>query len=216
MSDARLYLRASTKDQDPKRAEFAMHEFAGRHSIQILATYTDVKSGTRLERPELGRLLQDAKHGEILLCESVDRLSRLERKEWKQLRNMIDEKGMRLVIADLPTTHVLIGGHDFGTQIFMIINDLILDIAATQARIDQETRTTRIREGLANKARRGEKVGGKGRNLTKWAAIQKRLSENLTVADIAKLCDVGIATVYRVKAASSKSDNLHNNKKQTV
>jgi len=85
---------------------------------------------------------------------------------------------------------------------------------ATQARNDQEKRVERIRQGLANKARRGEKVGGKGRNLAKWAAIEKRLNENLTLADVAKLCDVGIATVYRVRAELNKKTISVNAEKQ--
>lgn len=43
-------------------------------------------------------------------------------------------------------------------------------------------------------------VTGRGRNQAKWAAVERRLKENLAMADIAKLCDVGIATVYRIRA----------------
>lgn len=199
-SQCRLYLRASTKDQDEERALFALEQFAAQRGLVIVATYADTISGTKLERPELRRLLDEAAQGDVLLCESVDRLSRLTHTDWRRLRQMIEDKGMRLVVADLPTTHMLIGGNDITGQFLTIINDLLLDLMATQARIDQEKRVERIREGLANKRRRGEKVGGRGRNQEKWAAIERRLKENLAMADIAKLCDVGIATVYRVRA----------------
>ena len=214
MNSCRVYLRASTKDQDEHRAQFTLEEFAKQRSLQVLATYADTISGTKLDRPELMRLLDDAQDGDILLCESVERLSRMAHKDWKKLRHMIDEKGMRLVVADLPTTHLLISGCDLTSQLLSIINDLLLDLMATQARNDQEKRVERIRQGLANKARRGEKVGGKGRNLAKWAAIEKRLNENLTLADVAKLCDVGIATVYRVRAELNKKTISVNAEKQ--
>ncbi|WP_223216170.1 recombinase family protein [Pseudomonas savastanoi] len=199
-----MYLRASTKDQDERRAQFTLTEFAEQRSLQVVAIYADTISGTKLERPELMRLLDDAQDGDILLCESVDRLSRLAQEDWKKLRHMIDEKGMRLVVADLPTTHLLITGCNLTSQLLRIINDLLLDIMAAQARDNQEKRVERIRQGLANKARRGEKVGGKGRNQAKWIAVEKRLNENLALADVAKLCDVGIATVYRVRAELNK------------
>jgi DNA invertase Pin-like site-specific DNA recombinase len=204
MNNCRMYLRASTKDQDERRAQFTLTEFAEQRSLQVVAIYADTISGTKLERPELMRLLDDAQEGDILLCESVDRLSRLGHEDWKKLRHMIDEKGMRLVVADIPTTHLLITGCNLTSQLMRIINDLLLDIMAAHARDSQEKRVERIRQGLANKARRGEKVGGKGRNQAKWIAIEKRLNENLSLADVAKLCDVGIATVYRVRAEVNK------------
>ncbi len=212
-SHCRLYLRASTKDQDEQRARFALEQFATERQLCIVATYADSISGTKLERPELSRLLDEAMQGDILLCESVDRLSRLSKADWRRLRQMIEDKGMRLVVADLPTTHLLIAGNDITGQFLSIINDLLLDLMATQARIDQEKRVERIREGLANKRRRGEQVGGRGRNVAKWAAIEKRLKENLAMGDIAKLCDVGIATVYRVRAELNKKSISESHKK---
>ncbi|MBA6062147.1 MULTISPECIES: recombinase family protein [Pseudomonas] len=199
-SQCRLYLRASTKDQDEQRARFALEQFATQHQLTIIGVYADSISGTKIDRPGLAMLLDEAQPGDVLLCESVDRLSRLTRADWRRLRQMIEDKGMRLVVVDLPTTHLMIGGNDATGQIFSIINDLLLDLMATQARIEQEKRVERIREGLANKKRRGEPVGGKGRNRAKWAAVERRLRENLSMADIAKLCDVGIATVYRIRA----------------
>ena len=50
------------------------------------------------------RLLDVAQPGDILLCESVDRLSRLSMGDWDTLRAAIKAKGLRLVIADLPTS----------------------------------------------------------------------------------------------------------------
>ncbi|QPH46409.1 recombinase family protein (plasmid) [Pseudomonas fulva] len=203
-SQCRLYLRASTKDQDEQRARFALEQFAAERQLSIVGFYADSISGTKIDRPALAKLLDEAEPGDVLLCESVDRLSRLSRADWRRLRQMIDDKGMRLVVADLPTTHLLIGGNDVTSQLLSIINDLLLDLMATQARIDQEKRVERIREGLANKRRRGEPVGGRGRNQAKWAAVERRLKENLAMADIAKLCDVGIATVYRIRAEVNK------------
>jgi DNA invertase Pin-like site-specific DNA recombinase len=121
---ARLYLRASTKEQDSHRAEQILREFAADRGMTIAAIYAENISGTKLERPELIRLLDEAEPAEVLLCESVDRLSRLSQDEWKQLRSMIECKGLRLVVVDLPTTHQLANSDDIASQVLTVINDM--------------------------------------------------------------------------------------------
>src|SRR5450830_2130065 len=99
--NAHLYLRASTKDQDANRAKASLEAFAAEKSLVIAGIYSENISGTKLERPELMRLLDVAQPGECILCESVDRLSRLSQGDWETLKGTIKAKGLRLVIADL-------------------------------------------------------------------------------------------------------------------
>lgn len=82
----RAYLRASTDDQDATGAREALRTFAAEHGTRIAATYVENASGTLLDRRELLRLLADAEPGDVLLVEAVDRLSRLDRATWDQLR----------------------------------------------------------------------------------------------------------------------------------
>lgn len=201
MSNCRIYLRASTADQDATRAERLLDEAAQRHGLNVLGKYIENASGTRLDRIELQRLLSDAQPGEVLLVESVDRLSRLSQAEWRQLKDIIHAKGLRLVVEDLPTSHQLTKSDDsISGQILEVINSMLLDLMATMARLDQEKRVERIKQGLEKKKARGEKVGGKSIDQAKHAAIRKHLkNENLTVEDVAKLAGCGVATVYRVK-----------------
>jgi len=72
-----IYLRASTKDQDAERALALLQQFASDHRLNVVATHAENVSGTTLERPALNTLLNSAKAGDVLLVESVDRLSRL-------------------------------------------------------------------------------------------------------------------------------------------
>lgn len=89
-SQCRLYLRASTKDQDEQRARFALEQFAAERQLSIVGVYADSISGTKIDRPALAKLLDEAEPGDVLLCESVDRLSRLSRADWRRLRQMIE------------------------------------------------------------------------------------------------------------------------------
>lgn len=79
----RAYLRASTKEQDARRAKEELRGFAKERGLKIAAYYTENESGASLKRPELFRLLEDSHPGDVLLIEQVDRLSRLGSEDWR-------------------------------------------------------------------------------------------------------------------------------------
>jgi len=206
MSEAHLYLRASTKDQDAERAKQLLLDFAQNHHLTVNGIYAENISGTKLNRPELSRLLETAAPGNVLLVESVDRLSRLSQEDWSHLKGAIEAKRLRLVVADLPTSHMLVNDKGITGQVMQVINSMLIDLMATMARLDQEKRVERIKQGLENKRARGEKVGGKGRDQKKWEKVADLLKRgSLTMDEIAKLAGVGVATVYRIKRELSQS-----------
>lgn len=204
--NAHLYLRASTKDQDANRAKVALQSFAIEKGLSIVGVYAETISGTKLNRPELIALLDSAEKGDVLLVESVDRLSRLSQADWDTLKATIKAKGLRLVVADLPTSHMLVEAKGITGQIMDVINNMLIDLMATMARLDQEKRVERIKQGLENKkaAEPDWKPSGKGRNAAKWAKVKKLMQEYPTMSAemLAKQADCGVATVYRIKKAS--------------
>ena len=208
--NAHLYLRASTKDQDALRAKVALELFAVEKGLCIVGVHAENISGTKLNRPELLALLDNAKKGDVLLVESVDRLSRLSQADWDTLKATIKAKGLRLVVADLPTSHMLVEAIGITGQIMDVINNMLIDLMATMARLDQEKRVERIKQGLENKktADPSWKPTGKGRNAAKWAKVQTLMQEHPTMSadKIAKLAECGVATVYRIKKESNAAD----------
>ena len=196
--NTRIYLRASTKDQDA--AERALAELnALNNSLELgkPIIYVEHYSGTKLERPELNKLLQEANQGDALLVESVDRLSRLTQHDFNELKRRIQEKGLRLIVADLPTTHHLSQvNNNITSSILGLINNMLIDLLATMARLDNEKRIERIKQGLE---RSGYKPTGKKPNQTKHKRIKELLASNtMTKDEIAKAVGCGVATVYRV------------------
>jgi DNA invertase Pin-like site-specific DNA recombinase len=191
----RIYVRASTKDQDAERALESLKEFASTiHGVTV--EYVENESGTKLDRPVLNKLLADAENGDTLLVESVDRLSRLKQEEFEVLKGRIKEKGLKLVVADLPTTHVLLNTDDTITSsILNLVNNLLIDLLATMARLDNEKRIERIKQGLE---RSGYKPSGKKANTQKHYRIKDLNNKGLTKEEIAKAVGCGVATVYRV------------------
>ncbi|MBW3505724.1 recombinase family protein [Pseudomonas sp. NKUCC02_KPG] len=201
--NAHLYLRASTKEQDASRARVTLEAFAADKGLNIVEVYAENISGTKLDRPQLLALLETAEKGDVLLVESVDRLSRLSQADWDTLKATIKVKGLRLVVADLPTSHMLVEAKGITGQIMDVINNMLIDLMATMARLDQEKRVERIRQGLENKRAADPewKPSGKSKNAAKWAEVQSLMEKHPTMSadQIAKLADCGVATVYRIK-----------------
>lgn len=192
----RIYVRASTKEQDAERALDSLRAFAAGlgHSV---TEYIENHTGTKLERPQLNKLLDESKDGDILLVESVDRLSRLTQDDFSTLKQRIKDKGLRLVVQDLPTTHALINATDDITNaVLTVVNNMLIDLLATMARLDNEKRKERIKQGL-------ERSGYKPKGKTANEAKHKRILElaalgSMSKDEIAKAVGVGVATVYRV------------------
>jgi DNA invertase Pin-like site-specific DNA recombinase len=109
------------------------------------------------------------REGDTLLVESVDRLSRLTQSDFNILKGRLKDKGLKLIVADLPTTHISMNTDDSITSSIMnLINDLLIDLLATMARLDNEKRIERIKQGLALS---GYKPNGKKANTAKHDRI---------------------------------------------
>ena len=189
----RIYVRASTKDQDAKRALTDLITFSKNYDDNYV-DYIEHFSGTKLDRPALTKLLKDAEKDDILLVESVDRLSRLSQDDFMILKQRIKDKGLRLIVTDLPTTHTVSKG--MTGEILTVINHMLIDLLATMAKLDNDKRRERIKQGLANS---GYKPTGKKANIAKHSRIRELDSQNImTKEEIAKAVGVGVATVYRV------------------
>ena len=143
------YLRASTKEQDALRAKKQLIKFAKQSDLAIATFFVENESGATLNRPELFRLLEIAQPDDIILVEQIDRISRLNDKDWNKLKGIIKSKELRVVSLDLPTSHQLMKHSDeFTNRMLSAINDLMLDLLAAVARKDYQDRRRRQKEGI--------------------------------------------------------------------
>ncbi|MEX3930859.1 recombinase family protein [Paraburkholderia phymatum] len=194
----RAYLRASTKEQDAQRARDDLSRFAADHGVKIAAYYAENESGATLHRPELMRLMNDSHPGDVLLVEQVDRLSRLNDSDWKQLRIDIQTRGLRVVALDLPTSHQLIASGDaFTGRILEAINAMMLDMLAAIARKDYEDRKHRTRQGI-DKARSEGKYKGRKTNSERNAAILALIDSGRSWSEVIALTGASRSTLSRL------------------
>lgn len=195
----RAYLRASTSEQDASRAEELLKTFVDERNLKIACTYKENISGNKLIRPELNRLINDALKNDILLIESVDRLTRLTKEDWDQLSTAIKSKGMKIVALDLPTSHQLLDGlnaeDEFTGRILDAINELLLDILAATANKDYTQRRERQRQGIeANR----DKFKGKQPNRKLHSTIATLLTAGDSWAEINDKTGASRSTIARV------------------
>ena len=203
----RAYLRASTEDQDATRARADLEAFAKEHGLTIAATYVENESGASLARPELFRLLADARPGDVLLVEQVDRLSRLTASDWEKLKAELAARHVRVVALDLPTSWMMATAKadDFTARMFDAINGMMLDMLAAVARKDYEDRRRRQAQGQAKAKAEGRYKGrpeDTARNAgivsmlqagASWSKIQATTGcSRATIAKLAKRAEAGV------------------------
>lgn len=93
-----LYVRISTRDQNCELQLRALREYAEHRGWQIVETYQDVMSGTKARRPELDRLMADARAGRFE-CVQVWKLDRFGRSLRDCLNNLdgLKSAGVRFI-----------------------------------------------------------------------------------------------------------------------
>ena len=192
----RGYLRASTTEQDALRAKKELKAFGMKFDHRIAGYYIENQSGTKLERPELNKLIEDSEAGDVLLIEKMDRLTRLPWGEWKTLKARIMAKGLVIVVADQPMTHTVFTSGEQNT-ITLALTEFMLDLGAAMARDDYETRYKRQAQGIA-KAKAEGKYRGRQPNLALHHDILDQLTLGRSYSQIQEKLGCSRATIARV------------------
>lgn len=201
----RAYLRASTDEQDAGRARATLEQFTSSHNKVIASEYLENASGATADRPELLRLLKDARKGDVLLVESIDRLSRLPVDDWQKLKAAIDAKGLRIVAIDLPTSHQGMRdtkGDEFTDRMLGAINSMLVEMMAAIARKDYEQRRERQAQGI-QKAKAEGKYQGRPVDADLHKRVKELLKAGLGIRATARHADCSTTTVMRIRDGAS-------------
>ncbi len=195
------YLRASTNDQNAKRAQSALLQFVQQKGHRVAGWCIENESGASLQRPELLRLLEDAAIGDAILIEQIDRLSRLDEPSWFTLKEMLLKKELKVISLDLPTSHLAFSSHitdEFTNSMMKAINGMMMDMLAAIARKDYQDRRRRQAEGIEKAKADGKYKGRQPDRALHEKIYQLRVVNKLSIRDTAKLANVSGRTVIRV------------------
>ena len=142
------YVRVSTKEQHEDRQMIALQQFP----VPPRNIYMDKLSGKDFNRPQYKRLLHKLKNGDLLVIKSIDRLGRNYDEIIEQWRILTKEKGVDIVVLDMPLLDTRVQGRDLtGT----FIADLVLQILSYVAQTERENIRQRQAEGIRAAKLRG-------------------------------------------------------------
>ncbi len=174
------YARVSTEEQHLD-AQISALEATGAKRI-----FSEKVSGTKRTRPELSRMIEQLRDGDVVVVTKYDRLSR----SLQDLLNIVEAirdqgAGFRSLAEDIDTTTPA--------------GRLVFHVFASIAQFERERIRERTMEGLAAARKKG-RIGGRPPALSddQKSEVMRLKSEGRAMKDIAALFKVSLATVKRV------------------
>ena len=195
------YIRVSSKDQNEDRQLIAMQEL----HISSSNIYTDKQSGKDFNRPQYRRLLRKLRRDDLLYIKSIDRLGRNYAEILEQWRILTKEKGIDIVVLDMPLLDTRRGKDLMGT----FLSDIVLQVLSFVAENERTNIKQRQAEGIAAAKAKGVRFGRPPRPLPPGFhdAYQKWRSGDITCTEAAQRCNMSLST-FRYRAEIYQKSTL--------
>ena len=187
------YIRVSTREQNEDRQLLAMRELA----ILERNIFTDKQSGKDFERPQYKRLVKKLRPDDLLYIKSIDRLGRSYGEILEQWRILTREKGIDIVVLDMPLLDTRRGKDLMGT----FLSDIVLQVLSFVAENERTNIRQRQAEGIAAAKARGVRFGRPPRPLpdSYHSAYRRWKAGAITGTAAARECGMALAT-FRYRA----------------
>lgn len=135
------YIRVSSKDQKEDRQQIALKEVG----VELRNIYIDKQSGKDFNRPQYKKMLRKLKKDDLLYIQSIDRLGRNYEEILQQWRILTKEKGVDIVVLDMPLLDTRRGKDLMGT----FLSDIVLQVLSFVAENERTNIKQRQAEGIA-------------------------------------------------------------------
>lgn len=188
------YIRVSTRDQNEERQLIALREL----KIPEKNIFIDKQSGKDFNRPQYKRLVRKLKKDDLLYIKSIDRLGRNYEEILQQWRIITKDKGVDIVVLDMPLLDTRRGKDLMGT----FLSDIVLQVLSFVAENERTNIRQRQVEGIAAAKSKGVRFGRPPSPLPEnfHSVYQKWRSGKMTGTDAAKACGMPLSTFrYRAK-----------------
>ena len=151
MANVYAYIRVSSREQNEDRQWIALKELV----ISEKNIFVDKQSGKDFERPSYKRMLRRMKRDDLLYIKSIDRLGRNYEEILEQWRILTKEKGIDIVVLDMPLLDTRRGKDLMGT----FLSDIVLQVLSFVAENERTNIRQRQAEGIAAAKAKGVKFG---------------------------------------------------------
>lgn len=195
------YIRVSTKEQNEDRQLIALREVG----VTDKFIFMDKQSGKDFNRPKYKQLLRKLKKDDLLYIKSIDRLGRNYEEILRQWRLLTKDKGVDIVVLDMPLLDTRRGKDLMGT----FLSDIVLQVLSFVAENERTNIRQRQAEGIAAAKARGVKFGRPPKPLpVNFHEVYRRWrSGEITGTAAAKRCGMPLAT-FRYRAEFYKNANI--------
>lgn len=201
-------MRVSTDTQDLSRQNKLIEDTKAK-GFYVASVYREKISGATewQQRPELTRLINDLQKGDIVIAESIDRLTRLEPKKALELVDAIKQKGAKIQVPEIFDFSTLTAiqsdtNNNFDinfltSDLFNALQNMFLKIAVAIAHDDYQKRRTRQKQGIEIAKKEGKYKGRQADKKLHDAIINQRKA-GLSITKTAHLLNTSVSTVNRV------------------
>lgn len=185
------YCRCSTNEskQDVNRQKRELKLMGVEDSLIFL----EYESGTKINRPELNKMLSIVKVGDTIVTTEISRITR----STKQLCDIIDlvkQKHLKLIIKDSITIDCS------SSDTIDPMSNAFLQIAAVFSELERNMIVDRVRSGMANARSKGVRLGRPKLTIDDIpdkvkSMFERYRSNQITKTEYAKLCDISRPTL---------------------
>ena len=184
------HIRVSSKDQKEDRQQIALKEVG----VERQNIYVDKQSGKDFNRPQYKKMLRKLKKDDLLYIKSIDRLGRNYEEILQQWRFLTKEKGVDIVVLDMPLLDTRRGKDLMGT----FLSDIVLQVLSFVAENERTNIKQRQAEGIAAAKAQGIKFGRPPLPLPdNFYEVHKAWrSKKITLKQAAAACNMPIGTFY--------------------
>ena len=167
--------------------------------------YVDKQSGKDFDRPQYKKLLRKLRKDDLLYIKSIDRLGRNYGEILAQWRVLTKEKGVDIVVLDMPLLDTRRGKDLMGA----FLSDIVLQVLSFVAENERNNIRQRQAEGIAAAKAKGVRCGRPPRPLPEnfHSTYQRWKAGKITGTAAAKECGMPLAT-FRYRAESYEKNKL--------
>ena len=201
MGTAYGYARVSTREQNEVRQIIALKGV----KVTEENIYIDKQSGQNFERPNYQRMVKRLKKDDVVFIKSIDRLGRNYEEVLEQWRILTKDKGVDIVVLDMPLLDTRQGRDLTGT----LIADIVLQLLSYVAQTERENIRQRQAEGIAAAKARGVRFGPKARALPDSFDDLRQAwrGGRITLREAASACGMPKSTFYDAALRTETSKN---------
>lgn len=191
MSKKYGYIRVSAKDQNEERQLIAMKEL----DVNLDRIFMDKQSGKDFQRPQYKKMVRGLRKNDLIYIKSIDRLGRNYSEILEQWRILTKERGIDIVVLEMPLLDTRRGKDLMGT----FLSDIVLQVLSFVAENERSNIKQRQAEGIAAAKARGVQFGRPKIEMPDnfMQLVSQWENKKIRLSYVLEVCRISKSTFYR-------------------